>query len=159
MYTLRVAVAAALAMVAGSAVATPGSGFARTGISDGRYGALDVKADKVDKWDLLIKSKDDTDVAVDRLTVAPGGQSGWHAHPAPIFVTVTVGQIVWYDGSDPLCTSRTYVAGDAFIEGAYRVHLVRNTSAVEAQFTAVRLAPTGVPVRIDVPAVPTNCAF
>lgn len=153
-----VAALAGLAMAAAPALATPGSGFTPSGISNGHYNALDVKADKTEKWDLLIKSKDDTDVAVDRLTVIPGGQSGWHSHPAPIFVTVTSGEVVWVDGGDPLCTAKTYHAGESFIEQAYRVHLVRNTSGSTAEFIAVRLAPTGVPVRLNADE-PNNCAF
>ena len=156
MKVLKVAVAAALSTAAGSAIATPGSGFAPTPVSNGHYDALDVKADKVEHWDLLIKSKDDTDVAVDKLTVQPGGYSGWHAHPAPIFVTVVSGEIQWSDSL--LCSPRTYRAGDAFIEAAFRTHMVRNTTSDVAIFTAVRLAPTGVPVRIDSPQ-PNNCSF
>jgi len=146
----------ASALGAAPALATPGSGFTPTPISNGHYGALDVKSEKTDKWDLLIKSKDDTDVAVDRLSVAAGGQSGWHHHPAPIFVTVISGEIQWFDGG--LCTAKTYHAGDSFIEQAYRVHLVRNTTGATAEFTATRLAPTGVQVRIDSPE-PNNCSF
>lgn len=153
---LKVAVAAALATAGAPALATPGSGFAPTPISNGHYGALDVKAEKVEHWDLFVKSKDNTDVAVDRLTVQPGGYSGWHAHPAPIFVTVISGEIQWSDSL--LCSPRTYRAGDAFVEAAFRAHMVRNTTGVVAEFTAVRLAPTGVPVRIDVPQ-PNNCSF
>ena len=154
----RAAVAALAAYTLGAApaLATPGSGFTPSTISNGHYGALDVKSEKTDKWDILIKSKDDTDVAVDRLTVTAGGQSGWHVHPAPIFVTVISGEIQWFDGG--LCTAKTYRAGDSFIEQAYRVHLVRNTTGATAEFTAVRLAPTGVQVRIDAPE-PNNCNF
>lgn len=138
------------------ALATPGSGFTPSSISNGHYGALDVKADKGEKWDMYLRTKDDTDVAADRLTVAPGGQSGWHSHPAPIFVTVLSGQIEWYNGADPLCTSQTYHAGEAFIEPANRVHLVRNMTGASAEFVAIRVAPTGIGVRIDA-SKPTNC--
>ena len=155
---IGLAALAGLAIVAGPASATPGSGFTPSGVSNAHYGALDVKADKTEKWDLLIKSKDDTDVAVDRLTVIAGGQSGWHSHPAPIFVTVTSGEIVWVDGGDPLCTAKTYHAGESFIEQAYRVHLVRNTSSSSAEFIAVRLAPTGVRVRLH-NNEPNTCSF
>lgn len=155
MNVLKIAVAAS-AVVMTPALATPGSGFAPTPISNGHYAALDVKGEKVEHWDLLIKSKDDTDVAVDRLVVQPGGYSGWHAHPAPIFVTVISGEIQWSDSL--LCSPRTYRTGDAFIEPAFRPHMVRNTTGAVAEFTAVRLAPTGVPVRIDAPQ-PNNCSF
>lgn len=138
----------ACTFAATSVAATPGNGFAPTPVSNGHYGELDVKAEKVDKWDLLLKTKDDTDVAVDKLTVQPGGQSGWHAHPAPIFVTVVTGSIEWTDGN-AICGTTTYSAGQSFIEPAYRSHLVRNTTASVAEYYAVRVAPTGVPVRID----------
>ena len=149
---------AGCALAGAPAVATPGSGFTPSTISNGHYSALDVKSDKTEKWDLLVRSKDDTDVAVDQLTVIAGGQSGWHKHPAPIFVTIVSGEIVWIDGGDPLCTPHTYHTGDSFIEQANRVHLVRNTSGSEAVFTAVRLAPTGAAVRIDADE-PNNCSF
>jgi len=144
------------AATAAPALATPGSGFAPQGISVGHYGALDVKAEKVEKWDLLLKTKDDTDIGVDKLTVQPGGYSGWHSHPAPIFVTVLTGQIQWYDGKDPLCGWKTYSAGEAFIEPAFNAHQVRNVGSSTAEFTAVRVAPTGVAVRID-ENKPSNC--
>lgn len=156
MAIFRFAVATALISASGAALATPGSNFAPTAISNGHYGALDVKADKVDQWDLLIKSKDSTDVAVDKLTVQPGGYSGWHAHPAPIFVTVISGSIQWTDSL--LCSPTTYGSGQSFIEPAYRAHMVRNTTGGVAEFTAIRLAPTGKAVRIDQPE-PNNCNF
>lgn len=140
------------------AAATPGTGFGPTPVTNGQFGELDVKAEKApdSKWDMLLKTKDDTDVAVDKLTVQPGGQSGWHAHPAPIFVTVVTGTIQWYDGLDPICGWKTYTAGQSFVEPAYRPHLVRNTTGSVAEFYATRIAPTGVPVRLDRPQ-PTNC--
>ena len=86
------------------ALATPGSGFVPSGIVNGHFGSLDVKteSDKTDKWGMILKTKDETDMGVDRLSVAAGGFSGWHAHPGPVFVTVLSGTIIWYDGSDPL---------------------------------------------------------
>lgn len=148
----------ASALSAIPALATPGSGFAPSSVSVGHYDALDVKAEKTAKWDLFLKTKDATDVGVDRLTVAAGGYSGWHAHPAPILITVLSGEIQWYDGNDPLCTWKTYSAGDSFIEPAYRVHYVKNATSSAAEFIAVRIAPTGVPVRID-ERKPTNCLY
>ena len=60
---------------------------------------MNTAGDKTGKWGLHLKTLDDTDIGADRLTVAPGGFSGWHAHPAPVFVTVIEGSINWYDGS------------------------------------------------------------
>lgn len=157
------------AWVIAPASATPGSGFAPTSIARGHYGALDVKAEKdssTDKWDMQLKTKDDTIFNIDKLTVVPGGQSGWHAHPAPVFATVTLGEIQWYDGTDPLCGWKTLNVGDSFIEGAYEPHLVRNATGAPAEFIAVSIAPAqaavpppaGIGFRLDRPK-PTNCPF
>jgi quercetin dioxygenase-like cupin family protein len=146
----------AATMMIRPALATPGFGFAPAPIATGHYGALDVKADKVEKWDLFLKTKADTDVGADQLTVQAGGYSGWHSHPAPVFITVTSGEIQWFDGGDPLCTWKTYHAGQSFIEQPFRVHQVRNVTGASAQFIGIRMAPAGVGSRID-ERKPTNC--
>ena len=128
------------------ALATPGSGFAAAPIVSGHFGTLDVKtaSDKTDHWGLLLKTKDATDIAADRLTIQASGYSGWHAHPGPVFVTVLQGSVTWYDGSNPLCTSRTYTVGESFIERAYGVHNVRNASnSAIAEFVAITIKPDG----------------
>jgi len=137
-------------------LATPGSGFVPAPIATGHYGALDVKADKLEKWDLFLKTKASSEVGVDRLTVQPGGYSGWHAHPAPVFITVISGEIQWYDGANPVCPSVTYRAGQSFIEQANHAHDVRNVTGTPAVFIGVRISPEGVPFRID-QRKPTNC--
>lgn len=154
----------ASSLIGGSAMATPGSGFAPAPIVNGHFGPLDVKteSDKVGKWGMILKTKDDTDIGADRLSVAPGGFSGWHRHPSAVYVTVTQGSIVWYDGSDPLCTAHTYSAGESFIEDAYRIHNVQNAStSAPAEFVAVVIKPAGFPgpaFRLD-QAKPNNCNF
>jgi quercetin dioxygenase-like cupin family protein len=166
---LIICTAAAAALVGSSSVlATPGSGFTPSGIVSGSFGQIHLsrsnQARNQDlKWGMILTTTDDTDVGADRLTVAPGGVSGWHTHPSAVFVTVTSGSIVWTDGSNPLCPSTTYSAGQSFIEDAYVVHNVRNASnSVGAEFIAIHLNPTGTSgpaFRIDVPTVPNNCNF
>lgn len=148
-------------LISTPAFATPGSGFAPSPIVSGNFGTLSINTskDKTDKWGLILKTLDSTDIGADRLTVQPGGYSGWHAHPAPVFVTVTQGSITWYDGSDPLCTGKTYSAGQSFIEGAYVVH--NATSANGAEFIAVVIKPAGFPgpaFRLNRDK-PNNCNF
>ena len=147
--TITSAAATALiasSLIAAPALATPGQGFTPSPIVNGHFGELNVNTagDKTGKWGLILKTLDETDIGADRLTVAPGGFSGWHAHPAPVFVTVTQGSIVWVDGSDPLCTEHPYTVGDSFVEGAYKTHNVRNASDSEpAEFVAVVIKPAG----------------
>ena len=147
-----------------SAFATPGSGFTPGGIVNGSFGKISVNTagDKTDKWGLIMKTQDDTDMGVDRLTIAPGGFSGWHAHPGPVFVTVTAGAVVWTDGSDPLCTAHNFSTGDSYIEQAYDVHNVRNASMSQgAEVVAITIKPEGFvgpAFRLDRPE-PNNCDF
>lgn len=149
--------AVAIFLASGVAVATPGSGFSNTPYPVGHFGTLDVKADKDNKWDLFLKTKDNTDIGVDRLSVAPGGQSGWHSHAGPVFVTVTVGSIVRYDGSDARCPSTTYRVGHTFVEDPNLTHLIRNASDSQpAEFVAIQMRPEGSAGRIDQPQ-PAHC--
>lgn len=171
MHHLRMISAGAIAasVVAASllapAMATPGNGFAPNPIVNGHFGTLDVNTagDKTGKWGLHLKTLADTDIGADRLTVQPGGFSGWHKHPSPVFVTVTQGSIIWHDGSDPLCTAHTYNVGDSFIERAYGPHNVENASqSASAEFIAIVIKPinfVGMPFRIDVTPLPNNCDF
>ena len=146
------------------ASATPGSGCVPSPVVNGTFNTLNVNTagDKTDKWGLILKTLDDTDIGVDRLTIQPRGVSGWHTHPSPVFVTVTQGSVIWYDGSDPLCPSRTYNAGESFIEGAYRTHNVKNAStSAGAEYVAVVIKPSGFvgpAFRLD-RAEPNNCNF
>ena len=161
--TIRTCVAAAIAggaiSISTPASATPASGFVAAPVASGDFGsALDVKADKLEHWDLVLKTKEQTLTGINRVTIQPGGYSGWHSHPIPILLTVTVGEIQWYDGGNPLCDWKTYHVGDSFIEPANRVHNVRNATGTAAEFYAVRLNPPGITFFIDAPK-PTNCSL
>lgn len=156
--------AAAALLVSTSALATPGSKVGVVGVINGQFGTIheNTQGDKTGKWGLILKTLDDTDIGVDQITLDGGGYTGWHNHPAPVFVTVKTGAITWYDGSDPLCTSHTYQAGQSFIETASHIHNAINASESEqAVFIAVRLNPTGTSgpaFRVD-KGEPNNCKF
>jgi len=135
--------AAALIFFTAPAFATPGQNFAPSPIVNGHFGTLNVNTagDKTDKWGLHLKTLDDADIGADRLTVQPGGFSGWHKHPAPVFVTVTQGTIEWFD--DAMCAAHTYTVGQSFIESANRAHNVRNAGSGVAEFIAIVIKPVG----------------
>lgn len=137
----------------GPALATPGSGFAPGPIVVGNFDpflTIGHKDARWPDWDVLFKTKDQTDLGVDLLTVQVGGYSGWHSHAGPIYVTVKTGSITWYDGAD--CSYRTYNAGDTFIEPSHKAHNVVNTGSEIATFVAVAPRPHGAPGRLDAPA-------
>lgn len=149
----------ASALTAVPVQATPGSGFGAAGIVNGHFGTLHVNTagDKTDKWGMILNTLDDTDIGADRLTIQPGGYSGWHAHPSPVFITVTQGSIEEIDAA--LCTPHTYTVGQSFVESAYSTHNVRNTGGAAAQFVAIVIKPVGYvgpSFRLDRPQ-PSSC--
>lgn len=142
------------AVIGVPALATPSSGFARTGLSEGLLNAFDAKADKSGKWDLTLKTKDTSTVGIDQLTVSPGGYSGWHTHTGITMVTVAAGQVEWTDGET--CAVRTLHVGETIVEPANHVHNVRNPFGNTATLVAVQMRPEATPGRVDVPVAP-NC--
>lgn len=159
--TASAATLLASTVIISPALATPGHGFAPSGIVTGHFGRLDVDS-TWSPWEMHLTASPDTDVGADKLTVQPGGESGWHAHPSAVFVTVTQGSIIWQNGADPLCPKHTYTAGQSFIEQAGASHNVRNASkTVGAEFIAIHINPTGTSgpaFRLD-RARPNNCKF
>ena len=147
------------AMISMPVLATPGSGFVGTQIAKGLYDPIDIKGDKTGKWDVFLKTKAASDVYVIRNAIAINGHSGWHTHPGPSLITVTVGEVVVYDGDNPLCTPEVFRAGDGIIDvGGGDVHLIRNESGAVAETVAVQFLPAGADRRQDRPK-PTNCPF
>jgi len=157
---MRASAAALLASaIATPAFATPGSGISVVNLVNGHFGTLDIKTEnnKVGHWGMILKTKDATDVGSDSLTLAGGGSTGWHSHPAAVMVTVVDGSINWYNGSNAMCPPTIYSAGQSFVEEAFVIHNAINASqGNQAKFIAIRINPTGVPFRIDQPK-PGTC--
>ena len=149
----------ASALAAGPVSATPASGFSAAQQFKGVFDELDVNGEKTGKWDVKLTTKDVTDVWVVRNTIAAGGQSGWHRHPGPSLITVTIGEITAYDSTDPLCGPTVYRAGEGFVDHGDHAHLLRNETAAAAETVAVQFLPTGATRRIDVEPAPNNCSF
>ena len=155
---IAVTALAALALSAAPGYATPATGFSAVQQWKGDYGELDVKGEKTGGWDLKLTTKDDSDVHVVRNSIAVGGQSGWHTHPGPSLITVTIGEITAYDSDDPLCSPKVYRAGEGFVDSGHHAHLLRNESGAAAETVAVQFLPDGAVRRIDADA-PNNCNF
>lgn len=158
-----VATAVAGVALAVTAFATPGSGVLSATVF--------ARASFVDPVDMKIKIEHDgaqvlhvpnaRETVVQQIVLSPGGQTGWHSHPGPVIVLIKAGTMTFYSGGDPACGSRTYTAGQSFIDsGQGHVHIARNESAsANLELWAVYLdVPVGGAFRIDVPA-PGNCAF
>jgi hypothetical protein len=136
---------------------TTAVGFTSTLNGRGNLGTFHVKS-KVNGYDVQLRSKDNTDIAVADIVVVPGGHSGWHYHPGPVLVVVKSGAITFYHGNDPTCTGKRHPAGTAFVEEDGAVGIARNEEAVETTVVATFFVPKGGPTRIDA-AAPGNCRF
>lgn len=144
---------------AATVLATPGSGFTPAQQWKGVFGAIDVHVNDMPGHQVKIQTKGASDVYVTRNAIAVGGHSGWHTHPGPSLIIVTVGEITAYDGDDPTCTPTRYRAGEGFVDpGDGHVHLLRNETDPPAETVAVQFLPKDATRRIDAPA-PGNCGF
>ena len=155
---LAAGAAISLAFASGPALATPASGFTAVQQIKGDYGPIDVKVKGNNDWEVELKTDGDSDVHVVRNSIAIGGQSGWHRHPGPSLITVTIGTITAYESDDPLCSPRVYTAGEGFIDEGTHAHLLRNESGAPAETVAVQFLADGAARRIDESA-PNNCNF
>lgn len=148
-----------LAVYAGNVLATPQSGFTPAQQWKGVFGEMDVHVVDMPNHQVKVKTKGDSDVYVTRNAIAVGGQSGWHTHPGPSLIIVTLGEITAYEGDDPNCTPTRYRAGEGFVDpGDGHVHLLRNESGAAAETVAVQFLPKDATRRLDAPA-PGNCDF
>jgi quercetin dioxygenase-like cupin family protein len=128
----------------------------------GTYGRSTVGAFKIHSdyngFKVDVVSRKPADVEVLQLTIAPGGTTGWHAHPAPVFVIVTAGALTVYEADENPCTPTVYPAGTGFVETGGSVHVARNDGSVNATPIATSLAPVGAATLIDAPQ-PSHCPF
>lgn len=111
-----------------------------------------------DGWHVELKATPAFDLAVQSIVFQPGGQSGWHMHPGPVFVQVVSGTMTEYESDDPTCTPIIHAAGQGYVDPGERAHIARNETAVTAAVLVTYLAPLGAPLRIDAPK-PGNCPF
>lgn len=99
---------------------------------------------------------DGTEYVVTRITVAPGGGTGWHYHPGEVFGFISAGTMTHYDGG---CTvDAVYHAGAPVKEGVGPgfVHNGRNEGLVPLVMEVVYINPVGAPKSVEVPG-PAGC--
>jgi quercetin dioxygenase-like cupin family protein len=98
----------------------------------------------------LRDSSNPGDVVVLQSMLAPGGHSGWHAHPGPAIVIVKSGELTLDQAMD--CSSATYAAGQVVVEPAGHVHRARNAGTTTTEIWVTFLdVPVGASQRIEAP--------
>lgn len=176
---LLTAVAVISALLAAAAVATPASGIvsgtvmARASFVD----AVDIKLKVSPQSDStagswigraarandqeVIQVTDARETVMQQIVIGPGGQTGWHSHPGPVVVLVKAGELTFYSAESGQCSSRTYSAGQAFIDsGQGHAHTARNLSLTQNTELWVTYfdVPPGQAFRLDAPD-PGICTF
>ena len=154
----------AVAISAGLAWATPGSGFIGTVLQRSLIdGPIAIHTGPRDLNDILVQQSQ----------LQPGGNSGWHSHPGPVIIAVKSGVVAFYspgrrrrsstDGTDaaqratPWCTVQYFPAGSAYFVEPNEVHFIQNEGSVVYEDFATFVLPVGVPARTDEPSPGGNC--
>jgi hypothetical protein len=127
-----------VAVPLGSVQATPGAGISRELLGRATLDPFRINQPP----DFLIQSKSEKDVAMEKVTIPPGGHSGWHTHPGPGFVIVTEGQVqITFFTKEEGCIKRVFGPDEpeqAFFEAPHQVHIGRNEGDVDAVIYVTR---------------------
>lgn len=114
---------------------------------------------------IRVKFKDNSKVDMDvtrvltyRITIMPGGVTGWHQHGGPHSILVVSGTLTYYEGDDPTCTGVNYSAGSAILDPGFDTHFVKNNGTEPVVTLVTQWLPENGIFRIDVPS-PGNCGF
>ena len=83
-------------------------------------------------WHAEVKATPNLDMAVQRIVFQPGGQSGWHRHPGPVFIQVVSGTMTFYMSDDPTCAPMVRTAGQGYLDVGEHAHIARNESGAPA---------------------------
>jgi hypothetical protein len=153
-----VASVSVMAIFVAITMASPGSGITGTLLARGTYPAYDLKTDPKSPIDFKAKTGDQTDVVVQQHDYAPGATTGWHSHPGPVFITVTAGQLTFYERDDPTCTPHVVSAGHGYVDTGMG-HIGFNNTNTSAQDVTVAIAPVGAPFRTELDAPGPYCNF
>jgi hypothetical protein len=144
------------------AQATPPQGISFTPVGRATLPGFDVKRrEKALDWEIRLEARQPIDVATQVVSFQPGGSSGWHTHPGPVFFTVRTGTLTVYEGDDPTCQPVIFREGTGAVEAGTgkHIHMVRNETANVAEAVVTYMVPAGAnPLRTDLPG-PGNCAF
>jgi hypothetical protein len=153
-----VAVVALGAIAVGGAIANPATGVSPTLLSRGTFDSFKVTGYPDGAGLFKAEAKQPIDVVVRRHEYAVGGNTGWHAHPYPVFVTVISGTLTFYERDDPTCTGTVVTAGHGYVDSG-RGHIGVNESGAPATDISVIMAPVGAVFRTELTVPGPHCGF
>jgi hypothetical protein len=134
----------------GVALATPGAGVTNTPLA-GPVALDEINiAAQSPTHGIILQTRGDWECRVIQHTIVPGGHTGWHSHPGPVFVMITAGTMTIYHADDPT-TPIHYPAGTGFVDHG-GAHIAGNAGDVDLKIVGFYLIPKGSNPRIDEPA-------
>ena len=148
-----VVLSAVIVLLAGAAaLATPPKDFVPEPLARGSLGQLDAQGDGVE----VRSGNTNADVAVSKVTIGPGGSSGWHHHPGVVLVSVASGTLTQYNED---CDKTVYATGEGFTESGDHPGIVQNEGNSDVVVYVTFIVPSDTPsdgLLIDDPQ-PENC--
>jgi quercetin dioxygenase-like cupin family protein len=105
--------------------------------------------------------KDDPGIKIDaaqvltyKITIDPGGYTGWHQHGGPHMMIVASGELTSYD---PSCTRVVYPAGSSILDPGSDIHVLSNEGKVDVVTYLTEMLPVDGTLQIDVPVLTNFC--
>ena len=132
-------------------------GVTPTLIGRGTFNEFDVRSHN-SAFKFEAEAEPEVDIVVRTNNYAPGASTGWHTHPGPVFITVTKGEVTFYEVEDPNSTPKVVREGQGYVDSGHG-HIGRNETANPAQDVVVAIAPVGRPFRNELPAPGPYCGF
>ena len=139
------------------AAAEPAVGITPNVIGRATFDAFNLQSDPR-AMELSAQAKRPVDIVVRTHDYAPGSSTGWHSHPGPVFITVTEGQVTFYERDDPTCTPKVVSKGQGYVDTG-KGHIGRNESGAPAKDVTVIFAPVGQSFRGELDASAPQCKF
>jgi quercetin dioxygenase-like cupin family protein len=139
----------------GKVPATPSTGITPVILA---RGTLAPFRSQTTSKDFTVAERTAADVVMAQITIAVGGNTGWHMHHGPVFAYVKAGHLEVTRVMGPSgCVTQSYVPGQAFVEDPDMVHIGRNAGTVPVVIIATYTnVPVGSAPAISVPA-PAHC--
>lgn len=97
-----------------------------------------------------VHSEDAKDVVLQKLTIQPGGSTGWHWHPGVVVLTVESGTMTRVTKVNRRgCTVETFQAGTSFIKQGTNVLNGYNRGSVPLVLWVTYIKPENTPLRYE----------
>ena len=146
--------ASLVALTAGTALATAPSGETPAPLARGALVNPASVNVKVAGGRVKLQTEGALDALMVNITLAPGGNGGWHTHAGPHITVVKQGTLTIFDAQ---CKRHQLSAGHAAISSGSTPEKTENKGTTPVVFDVTFLLPHGATSpRIDQPA-PTGC--